>query len=210
MSGTYAEAVTARAGDVSLRDGEGWCRPLDVVRWAGAADGADESVLTRCRGQVLDIGCGAGRLVEALAVRGHDVLGIDVCPSAVVSTVRRGGSAHRGSVFDPVPGEGGWDTALLIDGNIGIGGDPPTLLRRVRDLVRGRGLLIVETCPADVDERRRVRIHAGHRAASPVFSWASVGTRALQRYASACGWMPCERWTSPPAERHFVAFRART
>ncbi|MCY0938896.1 class I SAM-dependent methyltransferase [Streptomyces sp. H34-S4] len=165
-------------------------------------------MLVRCAGRVLDIGCGAGRLVGALAVRGHEALGIDVCHSAVISTVRRGGAARRGSVFDPLPGEGGWDTALLIDGNIGIGSDPGLLVRRIRDLVHDRGLLIVETSPVDVYERRRVRLYAGQQAASPVFSWAAVGNWALEQHAWASGWTVSERWTSPSGERHFAALRA--
>ncbi|MFF4894839.1 methyltransferase domain-containing protein [Streptomyces sp. NPDC001068] len=160
-------------------------------------------------GRVLDIGCGAGRLVEAVILRGHKALGIDVCPTAVVATVCRGGAARSGSVFDPLPEEGRWDTALLIDGNIGIGGDARLLLRRVRELVHDQGLLIVETSPAEVDERRRVRIHIGQRPASPVFPWAVVGTHALIRHARLSGWTAAERWTTTSAERHFVALRAR-
>ncbi|MEU5535043.1 hypothetical protein [Streptomyces sp. NPDC020362] len=112
-------------------------------------------------------------------------------------------------MFDPLPEEGRWDTALLMDGNIGIGGEPRLLLRRSRDLVHDQGLLIVETARADVDERRRVRIHVGQRAASPVFSWAVVGAHALIRYAQLSGWTATEEWTTNSAERHFVALRAR-
>ncbi|MFD9000429.1 class I SAM-dependent methyltransferase [Streptomyces sp. NPDC059582] len=208
-SAAWADAVGAGEGDLSLRDGEGWCMPLDVERWSGRPDTGDRSVVERCAGKVLDIGCGGGRFVEALASRGHDVLGIDVCPSAVISTVCRGGAARSGSVFDPLPEEGAWDTALLIDGNIGIGGDPRLLLRRVRDLVSDQGLLIAETSRADVDERRRVRIHAGRRAVSPDFPWATVGTHTLTRYAGLSGWTVAEQWITTSVERHFVALRAR-
>lgn len=38
--------------------------------------------------RVLDIGCGAGLAAEALARRGHDVLGIDAAPEAVAVAVR--------------------------------------------------------------------------------------------------------------------------
>ncbi|MFB7056069.1 class I SAM-dependent methyltransferase [Streptomyces vinaceus] len=209
--GPYAEALCSAAGDASLRDAEGWCLPLDVHRWQARADTVDCGVVDRCAGSVLDIGCGAGRLVAEAARRGHRVLGVDVCPTAVISTACRGGTALSRSVFGPLPGEGSWGTALLLDGNIGIGGDPRRLLERVRGLVRFRGLLIVEAAPADVDERRRVRIHAGRKQASPVFAWANVGSRALMVHGGKSGWTPVEQWieASPAGERHFVALRAR-
>ncbi|MFJ3838845.1 class I SAM-dependent methyltransferase [Streptomyces sp. NPDC090054] len=206
--GPYAKAISAARGGLTLRDAEGWCLALDIRRWCAQADAADRGVVDRSVGRVLDIGCGAGRLVEELARRGHQVLGIDVCPTAVISTVCRGGRAASRSVFEPLPGEGFWDTALLVDGNIGIGGDPRRLLHRVRDVVRDRGLLIVETSPTDVDERRRVRIHAGQTVASPVFAWATVGTRSLVRYGRMAGWKTVEEWVVPSGERHFVALRA--
>lgn len=206
--GPYADALCAAEGGLTLRDAEGWCLPLDVRRWCAKADAADRGVVDRCAGRVLDIGCGAGRLVEEVSRRGHRVLGIDVCPTAVISTVCRGGRAVSRSVFEPLPDEGHWDTALLVDGNIGIGGDPGRLLERIRRVVRERGLLIVEAAPTDVDERRRVRIHTGQTAASPVFAWATVGTRALLRYGPMSGWTPVEQWAGPSGERHFAVLRA--
>jgi len=41
----------------------------------------------------------------------------------------------RRSVFDALPAEGRWHTALLADGNVGIGGDPIRLLSRLRGLI---------------------------------------------------------------------------
>ncbi|MFI5617995.1 class I SAM-dependent methyltransferase [Streptomyces sp. NPDC051567] len=206
-SNWYAAAIHARRGDLALCDAEGWSFPLDLERWCARADAADRAVLRRCTAPVLDIGCGAGRLVEALARRGSTVLGIDVCPSAVAATVRRGGAALRRSVFDPLPDEGRWGTALLIDGNIGIGGDPRRLLSRIRELVHDQGLLLVEAAPGEVDQRRRVRIHAGHRPVSAVFPWATVGATAVGRHARASGWTVAERWATAGG-RHFVTLRA--
>ncbi|MFG2294587.1 class I SAM-dependent methyltransferase [Streptomyces sp. NPDC048603] len=206
-SGPYAAAIRTQQGDLSLRDAEGWYLPLDLERWCAAADAGDRAVLRRCRGRVLDIGCGAGRLVEALIRRGHTALGIDVCPSAVRATACRGGAALHRSVFDPLPDEGGWGTALLIDGNIGIGGDPRKLLLRIRSLVHGHGQLLVETAQEDVDERRRVRIHVGRRPVGAFFPWAAVGAAALDRHARASGWITTERWSSAEG-RHFLALRA--
>lgn len=215
----YAEALRNGRGPLYLRRTDGWLLPLEVERWCAAADAADLDALRRCEGSVLDIGCGPGRLVAALTAQGRRVLGIDVSPAAVARTAAAGGAALRCSVFDSLPGEGSWGTALLLDGNIGIGGDPRALLARTAALVHRTGLLIVETSSADVDERARVSVagdpYAGHHTADP-FPWARVGTPALLRYADAAGWTPVERWTatgrrsqSPSAARCFVALRRR-
>ncbi|MET9696449.1 methyltransferase domain-containing protein [Streptomyces sp. NPDC006529] len=198
----YTAALRSGRGPLFLRSGDGRLLPLDVERWCGAPGPADRTVLDRCRGATLDIGCGPGRLVAALAVRGHRALGIDVSPEAVARTTRSGGAALHRSVFEPLPGEGRWDTALLIDGNIGIGGDPASLLGRLAGVASPGGALIVE-CAAGarpradrLDERCVVRVDDGRGAAGPPFPWARVGAAALDGYAGAAGWAAAERWTA--------------
>ncbi|MGT2526106.1 class I SAM-dependent methyltransferase [Streptomyces nojiriensis] len=198
----YALALRTGQGPLFLRRTDGRLLPLDVERWCAGADVADESVLSRCRGTVLDIGCGPGRLVAALAERGHRALGIDVTPAAVTRTVHRGGTALCRSVFDPLPGERRWDTALLMDGNIGIGGDPAVLLRRTADLLAPGGRLLAEAAPVDVDERCEVRLDDGRGTLGTPFPWARVGRRALLRHAEAAGWRTVGNWTV--AGRHFA------
>ncbi|WP_446040406.1 class I SAM-dependent methyltransferase [Streptomyces sp. SID1121] len=205
----YTDALRAGRGPLFLRRSDGWLLPLEVERWCGGPDSADLTVLERSRGTVLDIGCGPGRLVAALAARGRTALGIDISPAAVAHTVRGGGSALLRSVFDPLPREGGWDTALLIDGNIGIGGDPSALLRRLAGIVGPGGSLIVETAPTgvdpDLDERVRVRVDNGNGAPGEAFHWSRVGARALVRRARTTGWVPAEQWTAEG--RRFVTLR---
>ncbi|MFI9256644.1 methyltransferase domain-containing protein [Streptomyces sioyaensis] len=219
----YADALRNGRGPLFLRRSDGWLLPLEVERWCARADAADLSALRRCEGAVLDIGCGPGRLVAALLARGRRALGIDVSAAAVARTLATGGAAVHRSVFDSLPGEGSWGTALLLDGNIGIGGDPRALLARSAELVDRGGLLIVETTPADVDEQVRVRVEGGHhapgggpRTSDDTFPWARVGTPALLRYAAQAGWAPAEQWTVtgqadqlPGAERCFVSLRRR-
>ncbi|MEE1744948.1 methyltransferase domain-containing protein [Streptomyces sp. JV184] len=206
----YADALRNGHGPLFLRRTDGWLLPLDVERWCAGADAADLSALRRCEGPVLDIGCGPGRLVAALAARGHRVLGIDVSEAAVARTLRLGGSALHRSVFEPLPGEGRWGTVLLIDGNIGIGGDPRRLLHRTAALVAPGGLLIAETAPQDIDERVEVRLddgraaHAGAVPARP-FPWARLGTPALLRQARPLGWHPADQWEADG--RRFVSLR---
>ncbi|WP_156725692.1 class I SAM-dependent methyltransferase [Streptomyces apocyni] len=206
-TGPYADALRNGHGPLYLRRNDGWLLPLEVERWCAGASAADLSALRRCEGSVLDIGCGPGRLVAALSARGHRALGIDVSEAAVARTRHLGGPALRRSVFDPLPGEGHWGTALLIDGNIGIGGDPDILLARVGELLAPGGLLIAETAPVDIDERAQVRVEDGQGAAGALFPWARLGTPALLSYARPAGWRPVGQWTCEG--RPFVALRRR-
>ncbi|MEV7443929.1 methyltransferase domain-containing protein [Streptomyces sp. NPDC091204] len=198
----YADALRAGQGPLYLRRHDGWLLPLEVERWCAEPDAADDTVLARCTGPVLDIGCGPGRLVAALAALGHTALGVDVTPEAVARTVRAGGSALCRSVFDPLPGHGGWGTVLLIDGNIGIGGDPAALLRRSAELTAPGGSLLVEVAAADVDERVEVYVEDGNGDRGASFWWARLGTRALCAEAKAARWIPYDTWQT--AGRHFV------
>lgn len=198
----YALALRTGRGTLFLRRTDGWLLPLDVERWCAGTDAADRSVLSRSRGNVLDIGCGPGRLVAALAERGQCALGIDVAPAAVSQAVRRGGSALCRSVFEPLPGEGRWDTVLLMDGNIGIGGDPSALLERIAGLLAPGGRLLVEAAPVEVDERCEVRLDDGRGTLGTPFPWARAGRRALLQHAGAAGWRTARSWTVDG--RHFA------
>src|SRR5215216_5046549 len=66
-------------------------------------------------------------------------LGLDLSPVAVRLARARGAEAIMRSVFADVPRDGTWRTALLLDGNIGIGGAPEALLARARALVAPGG-----------------------------------------------------------------------
>ncbi|MGW4913474.1 class I SAM-dependent methyltransferase [Streptomyces sp. NPDC004270] len=201
----YAAALRTGRGPLFLRRTDGWLLPLEVERWCARADPVDRQVLDRCEGAVLDVGCGPGRLVAELAAQGRTVLGIDVSAAAVDHTVRLGGQALRRSVFEPLPGEGRWGTVLLMDGNVGIGGDPRDLLDRVAELLTPGGLLIAETAPVDVDERAHVHLTDAHEAVGAPFLWARLGTAALLGYA--WGWERAGQWAA--GGRRFVALRSR-
>jgi SAM-dependent methyltransferase len=203
----YTIALRTGRGPLFLRRPDGRLLPLDVERWCAGVDAADRSVLARCAGPVLDIGCGPGRLAAALAAGGQPVLGVDVSPAAVARTIASGGLALCRSIFDPLPCAGRWRTALLIDGNIGIGGDPRALLQRVGGLVHADGLVLVEAAGAEVDEQVRVRVDDGRGRLGRTFAWARVGPAALRTYARAAGWSVTEEWTA--GDRPFTALRRR-
>jgi len=181
---------------VMLHTDDGVVIPVDASRWHVAADAADESVLDRVTGSVLDIGSGPGRIVTALASRGHHALGIDICHQAVEQANRSHALSVVADVFGHVPCGGHWGTALLLDGNVGIGGDPHALLSRVQDLVCRDGRLIVETEVHDAPRTgRRVRVAHGDDM-SDWFNWTVVSRTDLQSYAHRSGWQITETWTS--------------
>ena len=192
--GLYEEALDMSDAGLLLRTACGRALPLQVDRWCGSPDLADEKLLRRCRGPVLDIGCGPGRLTIALAERGIPVLGVDISRTAVARVHQAGAFAIHRSVFDPLPGQGQWVTALLADGNIGIGGYPDELLRRCARLLAPGGRLLIEAEPDDIDERMTAWLEHADGRRGPVFPWARLGVSALLRLAAAAGLHFREEW----------------
>ncbi len=167
---------------------------LDAGQW-GRLTEADEVVVSRCEGPVLDIGCGPGRFVEALAYAGIPALGVDLSREAVRQTRGRGGSALLRDVHERVPGEGRWGTVLLADGNIGIGGDPLTLLRRCRAVLRPGAVALVETSPErGHDIRTTVTLHGPWGRRSHPVPWAVLGSTAVVDLAATAGFVAVEEW----------------
>ena len=160
---------------------------LPVDSWTRPADEADRRLVELCDGPTLDIGCGPGRMTEALAHAGHTTLGIDIVEAAVALTRQRGVSALRRDVFARLPGEGRWGTALLADGNIGIGGDPVALLRRVRHLLTIGGRVVVELAGPGVRTSRGWAVLQGSAGRSRPFRWATLGTDDVARVAADAG-----------------------
>jgi len=188
-----------------VRSLDGSSAPLPLERWVAPVDDTDSAILDGLAGPVLDIGCGPGRHVAALTDAGIPSLGVDLSPVAVWVTRGRGGEAIPGSIFAAVPGAGRWRSALLLDGNIGIGGDPTLLLRRTWELLAASGTAVVELDgPGAPTERTRARIEAPG-VVSEWFPWARVGVDGIVPLAAAAGLLagPARR----AGDRWFVRLR---
>ncbi|WP_375503177.1 methyltransferase domain-containing protein [uncultured Jatrophihabitans sp.] len=190
-----------------LRHGDRTVTTLDLDRWVRPADDADRHALLSVVAPALDVGCGPGRIVEALQLRGIRALGIDIAGTAVTLARARGANARRYDVFGRVPAAGTWQTVLLLDGNIGIGGDPAALLTRALQLLAPSGIVLVEAHEEPgMYLRSPARFVRAGQTVGPTFPWALVGRHALERIATTLGYRIEAAWTSQ--RRAFMALRA--
>jgi SAM-dependent methyltransferase len=181
----FASALRGEPCLVIDEDGrDAW---LPTEQWLRDADSHDDTFLSLCEGPTVDIGCGPGRMTQALACTGRPVLGIDIVPEAIRLSLGRGVTALLRDVFGPIPGEGRWGTALLADGNIGIGGDPVALLQRTRQLIAPSGRVVVELAPPGTGVRTRHLQLATTGGRSAPFAWTTVAADAIDSVARAAG-----------------------
>jgi len=183
--GASAGATLLRTDGGDVTDGDRWVAPLER---------ADEQALDRCRGPVLDVGCGPGRHTVALGHRGLLALGVDITPAALAWAVPRGAMVLHRSVFDRLPGTGRWGTVLLLDGNLGIGGDPRALLTRSAELLAPHGLVVAELDPPGTPTAPTTARLEVAGAPGPWFAWDRVPADAVAPLAEAAGLTVRESW----------------
>lgn len=179
-------------GQLHTRDGDVW--ELPVRQWTADAGSGDAPLLSRCRGATLDVGCGPGRMTAALADRGITALGIDVSPSAVAMTRSRGGSALNRDIFSLANGPRLWQHVLLVDGNVGIGGDPVRLLWLCREMLTIGGSVLVDLAPPGRGLQVTTARLVGATGPGHWFAWALLGVDALEVVAAAAGLAVAEMW----------------
>lgn len=191
---------------LDMIDDRGVAYPVDVGAWHTGRPG-DASLVARCAGPTLDVGCGPGRLAAAVLGQGMPSLGIDLSVAAVRLARRRGAAALCRDVFEPVPGIGRWPHVLLADGNIGIGGDPARLLRRCRGLTPTGGRIHIELAAAGTRTwAGTARLRGPGGASSASFRWASVAVEDLAAVAAQAALSVVATWTE--ADRWFATLTA--
>ena len=192
-----------------LRAESGEALDLHPARWHDPASAEEEDLLAAVDGPVIDLGCGPGRLVVRLASQGVPALGVDASPAAVALAHERGATVLQRDLFGRLPGEGRWATALLFDGNIGIGGDPTRLLARCRRLIGRRGQVVAEVQRPGTGWRRvTARLECDGLRSEP-FGWAVVGADAVADLARAAG-LALVALHDTPSGRWFARLRPAT
>lgn len=128
----------------------------------------ERKALRLARGRVLDVGCGAGRVVLELQERGHEVVGIDVSPLALEVARRRGARDVRELPVTRVGRSlGRFDTFVLFGHNFGLMGSrrrAPWLLRRFRSIANDSARILAHsTNPYTTDNSDHLAYHERNR-----------------------------------------------
>ena len=163
---------------------------LEIQRFRDAPSRSERRFFQRLTGPILDIGCGPGRAAAYLRQRGVPALGLDANAGLVALARSNGALCVHQNTFDPVPFEGRWQQVLLLDGNIGIGGDPAKLLERLRHILIPGGQALIEVERSGTSRQMIVREHVSGRIGEP-FAWATLTMSGLDELIAGTGWR-CE------------------
>lgn len=135
-----------------MANAEAWTRAVREGRIASrrlATDAAIvDAVAERAPGRVLDLGCGEGWLMRALAERGISSIGLDVSLELVMAAEETGGGRYRcvsydELVDDPTRAGGPYD-AIACNFSL-LGADLVPLLRALRQNLTPSGALVIQT-----------------------------------------------------------------
>lgn len=109
----------------------------------------EREAINFARGQVLDIGCGAGRHSLHLQNQGLTVVGIDNSPLAVEVSIKRGVKSVRNLSVTQISSKlGQFDTVLMMGNNFGLLANRDRarwLLRRLKGMTTERARIIAVT-----------------------------------------------------------------
>ena len=175
-------------------------------RWPAA----ERKAIRLARGRVLDVGCGAGRVVLHLQARWHDVVGIDISPFAVDVARRRGARDVRELSVTRVDRRlGRFDTIVMFGNNFGLFASPRRmrwLLQRFRSVTNdGARILASSVDPHATEDPAHLAYHDRNRGrgrmagalririryrelATPWFDYLIVSPAEMAELVEGSGW----------------------
>jgi 2-polyprenyl-3-methyl-5-hydroxy-6-metoxy-1,4-benzoquinol methylase len=160
-------------------------------------------------GRMLDVGCGAGELLEQYAERGWETYGIDPSSSATAAAARRGAHVHTGTLVDQPWPEDSFQLITFQDALEHIV-DPIDALRRARGLLAPGGLVLISV-PNWCCWQRRFVFRSRWFSLDLPRHQQHFSVRALQRLAASSGLRvrsvgPLSNVPVPAYSLHYVLF----
>jgi 2-polyprenyl-3-methyl-5-hydroxy-6-metoxy-1,4-benzoquinol methylase len=106
-----------------------------------------DAVTARAPSSVLDVGCGEGWLVRALAARDIRAIGVDVVPELIDRARQAGGGEFRVASYEDIIERGFEASVDVVVANFSLIGKESVdgLVRRVPSLLAPGGALVVQT-----------------------------------------------------------------
>lgn len=216
LAGQDAVEVVER-DDGFVMGGAGSLYFAPVRRWPSTAE---RRALRLVRGRVLDVGCGAGRVLLELQARGREVVGIDPSPLSVEVCRRRGGRDVRVARLEDVDASFGlFDTVVMFGANLSLLGGRAKgrrLLRLLHTLTGERGRIVGSTLDVyDTEDESHLAYHRRNRAhgrmsgqlrlriryrdlASPWFDYLFLSQDELRDLVDGTGWRLARTIVDPP------------
>ncbi|MBD3407445.1 MAG: methyltransferase domain-containing protein [Candidatus Lokiarchaeota archaeon] len=170
----------------------------------------ERNAIKLARGKVLDIGCGAGRVLQYLKKIGIEGTGIDNSPSAIEACKKRGlQNVSLMSAAEMDYPKNTFDTIVLFGNNFGILGETHKIVKMLKDIYRiSTDNAIILACsrnPESTDNEAHIKYHQKNReqnlppgyvtirirykeAIGDWFSLLMVDEKDMELIANQAGW----------------------
>ena len=180
----------------------------------------EKKAIRYARGRVLDLGCGAGRVILHLQSKGHEVVGIDNSPLAVRVCRKRGAKNVRQLSITQITGKlGSFDTIVMFGNNFGLFGSfkrARWLLRKFYHLTSDQARIIVQAgdpytteLPKHLEYQKRnrkrgrmsgqVRIRVRYKChIGPYFDYLLASRDEMKKILAGTGWQVRRFFDSGP------------
>ena len=168
---------------------------------------AETKALKHAKGQVLDLGVGAGRAALYLQSKGRDVLGIDISDNALEVCRLRGVNWLRNmSMCDLKLPKNSFDSAIALFNNFGLCGSMDGVARMMKQLhriIKDDGVFLAESVdPTDTQKQIHLRYHKRNIASGKPAGQVKLRTHYCGHVS---GWWDLLLLT--PAEVHILCER---